>query len=97
MSCLYGRRPCPKFIARTALHQRQRLQSLATGHLEGPSRGVQRLMEVVCGRTGVAARPEELAGSLAMDAILRRQREQLDEASCLAQPPRVVRHRAGAD
>src|SRR5207237_9662665 len=58
--------------------------------LERRGRQVQRLMEVVRRRGAVAVRPQELAGPLAVEAVVGREREQLDEALGLAQPPRPL-------
>jgi hypothetical protein len=58
---------------------------------ERSPRCVHRLIEVVRSRGGITVRPELVHGLLAMEAMPVREREQLHELLCLAQPPRRVR------
>src|SRR3954468_3629904 len=64
---------------------------------ERAARDVQGLVEVVRGRLGSAVGPQELGRALAVDAPIRRKRQQLDEALPLAQPPRPLGHDLVAD
>ena len=77
--------------------QREHGRGLGAGRLERPPGDVQRLMEVVGRRLGVALGPQQLGRPLAVDPALGRQREQLHQALGLAQPPRALGHHLVAD
>jgi hypothetical protein len=58
---------------------------------------VQRLVEVVRGAGGVALGPERLGELVAVQALSRREREELHERARLAQPPGAIRDAAVVD
>jgi hypothetical protein len=60
-----------------------------------PPRRVQHLVQAVAGR--LAAGPQQLRHLLAVHAPLRCERQQLDQALCPAQPPRILRNPPSAD
>ena len=47
-------------------------------------------MQIVSGGGRIAARPKQLGGLVRVEALLRREREQLDQGLCLAQSPSVI-------
>ena len=58
--------------------------------IERAAGGIERLVQVVRGRVGVAVGPQQLGEPLAVHAAVGRQREDLDQRLGLAQPPRAI-------
>lgn len=90
----------PDGIVRAERHhvllQLQATAALEPGRVERAPRREDRLMQVVPGGGRVAARPEQLGGLVSVEALLGRQREQLDQGLRLAQSPGVVGDRVAA-
>ena len=64
---------------------------------EDAPRCVHDLVEVVRGRRRFAVRPQRVHQLLAVQAVARGEREQLDEVPSLAQPPADIRQRLAVD
>ena len=84
----------PNRIVRAKRHhvlvQLQVAVALTAGRVERASRRKDRLMQIVSGRGRIAARPKQLGGLVRVQALLRREREQLDQGLRLAQSPSVI-------
>lgn len=82
----------PRVEHQHVVAQRQHVRSLRAVRRQRAPGDVERLVEVVGGRLGRPVGPQQLGSPLSMDATLRRQREQLDQALGLTQAPRALGH-----
>jgi hypothetical protein len=73
-----------------AVYQRQGGRAVGARGVERAARRIERLVQVVRGRVGVAVGPQQLGEVLAVHAAVGRQREDLDQRLGLAQPPRAI-------
>ena len=78
------------------LMQLQATAPVDPDRVEGATGGVDRLVQIVARGVRVALRPEQLGCLLGVKAPLGRQRQQLDQALRLAQPPSAVGDRVTA-
>ena len=75
----------------TRVHDPRR--PIITAEVERPASHEQCLAQVVRRGTQLSVRPKRLDRALAMQAVLRGQREELDQLTCIAKSPRGLIHR----